>query len=326
MALLIYNNTAPKIKILLFQGSSPRHFTKGFPNTMKKSLFNPTDFLFLDAYNGDADLKKYGSNALGLFALSLYLRIEDIDDFASRSITDGGDDKKVDLCYLNEDDEYAIIAQNYISQTWGKQEAPQNKAGDLHQAVAWLFTAYINEIPVTIRNKAIELRNALHEGSIKRIEILYIHNCFESKNVEVALKTVAMQAEENIRVKDPNNQIPVQVSYREIGLKTIDEFFRSRESDILIEDWMKIPIKKYVQEDGPNWKSLLATVPGEWIRELYNKYGDRLFSANYRSYMSFIKSKDNINNIIIQTASEEPENFFVYNNGLTALTYKIRLM
>jgi hypothetical protein len=51
-----------------------------------------------------------------------------------------------------------------------------------------------------------------------------------------------------------------------------------------------------------------------------------LFSANLRDYLGSRASDSNINNGIKNTAENEPENFWVFNNGVTALvnglTYK----
>jgi hypothetical protein len=68
-----------------------------------------------------------------------------------------------------------------------------------------------------------------------------------------------------------------------------------------------------------DWSSIVTTVLGSWLRNLYEKYGTDLFSANLRGYLGSRKSDSNINNGIKMTASEQPENFYVYNNGITAL-------
>jgi hypothetical protein len=55
------------------------------------------------------------------------------------------------------------------------------------------------------------------------------------------------------------------------------------------------------------------------------KYKTDLFSANLRGYLGSRESESNINNGIKTTASDQPRNFYVYNNGITAvvLDYKI---
>jgi hypothetical protein len=48
-----------------------------------------------------------------------------------------------------------------------------------------------------------------------------------------------------------------------------------------------------------------------------------LFSANYRDFLGYIRRDTNTNYQILNTANSEPENFWVFNNGLTAITHQI---
>ncbi|NJL70865.1 MAG: hypothetical protein HC888_04255 [Candidatus Competibacteraceae bacterium] len=59
------------------------------------------------------------------------------------------------------------------------------------------------------------------------------------------------------------------------------------------------------------------------MSDLYRTHGDELFSANVRDFLGVTRRKGNINGEIKQTASSEPENFWVFNNGITALTNRI---
>jgi len=52
---------------------------------------------------------------------------------------------------------------------------------------------------------------------------------------------------------------------------------------------------------------------------LYGQYETDLFSANLRGYLGSRSSDKNINNGIKKTATDEPKNFLVYNNGITSL-------
>ena len=292
-----------------------------------QEFFNEKEFMFKSAFDADGEIQKYKPNALSIFALALYLRLDDIEDFAADAITEGGEDKKADICFIDLSEKRAIIAQSYLSQTWGKSEAPANKASDLNTAIAWLLSASETNIPKNLKTKAMELRKAISNGEITRIEVLYIHNCFESENVERELKTVADAARDNANSLIKQNEIPLVISFKELGLREIEELYRSRDSEILIEEWIEVPVEedKYLVEDGQEWNAILATVPGEWIKGLHRIHRDRLFSANFRDYMGIAPRKANINFGIKQTAENEPVNFWVYNNGITALTHEIEL-
>ncbi len=61
-------------------------------------------------------------------------------------------------------------------------------------------------------------------------------------------------------------------------------------------------------------KSYLCTVPGNVIADLYDEYGSRMLEGNVRSFLG----KRGVNKDIRNTVLNEPDMFFVYNNGLAA--------
>jgi len=130
--------------------------------------FIAQDFTFKTAYESDKLFQQYQPNGLSLFALTLYLSIEDITEFAANAITDGRNDKKIDFCFLDENEKRLIVAQGYESDNWGKASAPANKASDLNTAISWLLSANEKIIPTNLATKAKEVRNALNSGDIKR--------------------------------------------------------------------------------------------------------------------------------------------------------------
>ena len=281
------------------------------------------DFTFRKEFENDIEIQKYGKSSLSLFVLSLYLRLEDLDDFAANAVTEGADDKKTDVCYLDLEAGRLIISQNYLSPKWNKISAP-DKASDLNTSIAWLFSADIDKVPPGLQAKAVEIRDALQNGEIKSIEVLYIHNCPESKNIDRELSTVTAALRDILRSQTASKSNSINIWHREIGLKTIEELYRARDSQILIDELLDVPVdKNIIHENTEDWNAILVTVPASWIRDLYNKHKNDLFSANYRDYLGFVEDEDNINYQIVATAENEPKNFWVFNNGITALTYKI---
>ena len=67
------------------------------------------------AYENRSDLAQYGDNSIGLFALALRFGLEDLDTVAANSLTDGSDDKKCDIVYVDRDEGHAVLAQCYYS-------------------------------------------------------------------------------------------------------------------------------------------------------------------------------------------------------------------
>ena len=121
---------------------------------------------FWNAFKSRDDLNKFGCDALLLFALQLRFEIEDISLVASNSLTEGSDDKKADLVYIDSELGHAVVAQTYICKNLGKDQAPANKASDLNTAVSWLLSRPINDLPVGIRTHAEELRQSINDEKI----------------------------------------------------------------------------------------------------------------------------------------------------------------
>ena len=69
----------------------------------------------------------------------------------------------------------------------------------------------------------------------------------------------------------------------------------------------------FAEEGGV--KSFLLVIPGELLASFYEKYGERLFEQNVRTFLQF---RGKVNKGIKITIENEPQMFFPYNNGLSA--------
>lgn len=280
------------------------------------------DYEFLQNFKTREDLKKYADNALLLYSLQIRFGIEDIDDVAASSLTDGGGDKKADLVYINPDKKEAIIAQGYFADSF-KKEAPANKASDLNTAITWLLARDLKDVPKKLKSVAKELRQKINDGEITKISLWYSHNSPESKNVEQELKSA--EATLSSTLKDHFAGKDVECSHLEVGLETLNTWYSSLTIPILVTDEIKIEKCIGFETKGPDWASFTTSLPAEKLWELYRSHNTLLFSANVRDYLGSRKADSNINNGIKETASNSPSQFFVYNNGITALTNKFEL-
>jgi AIPR protein len=266
------------------------------------------------------DLKQYGSNLLMLFALEMRFGIEDIHTVAADSLTDGQDDKKCDLVYINIDEGSAVIAQGYFSADSSKREAPANKASDLNTASAWLLSRELTDLPDRIKPSATQLRDTLKNGQLKTIEFWYVHNLPESQNVKNELVTVQSSASNSLRqLLGPTVSLPNVVAL-EVGISQLDDWYKALTTPILVVDPFEVDIIGGYSIDGDDWSAFVTAVPAKWLHQIFNQYKDDLFSANIRGYLGSRKADANINNGIKTTASSDASRFWVYNNGLTILT------
>lgn len=277
---------------------------------------------YIKNYRGHMNLiDLYGDNSLLLYALQLRYDIEDIIAVASEALTDGSDDKKCDLIYIDRDAGFAVVAQAYMKKNPLETDlAKINKASDLNTAASWIFTRNIQDVPDRIKDSVHELQDAIKDGDINTVYFWYVHNLNEKNNpkIQEELNTVQIAAQSLVNVLAGDNS--VKIVALEVGNNTIEKWYNSSNKRIRIEDAIDVEgIGKAFEIKAEKWKACVTAVSGLWIRRLYLKYKDDLFSGNPRNYLGAGKRKNKINLGIMDTVKEQPDNFWAYNNGLTAL-------
>lgn len=255
-------------------------------------------------------------DAIGVFAIQLRFNLDDIKTIAAEAITGGGNDRKCDVLHIDKEMGVAVIAQCYVAQT-KKPAAKANKAADLNTAVSWLLSAEIDTLDPSLAGRAQELRDAIRAGDIKQIHCWYVHNLPTSENVRKELETVERTVRSALSSYSGGPQ--VNVFAKEIGADAIETLYTKAERTIIVTDTFEVQVPDVVEHKEHDWASISTFVPGKWLAELYSKYETDLFSANLRGYLGSRSSDKNINNGIKKTTVEEPENFLVYNNGITSL-------
>lgn len=274
------------------------------------------EYTYYSNFSTRDDLQRYGDNALLLYSIQLKYGLEDIDEVATTSLVDGSDDKKTDLVYIDTELGEAVIAQGFMSQR-DRDEASANKASDLNTAIPWLLARDLEELPDRIRSAAQDLRDRINAKEVSRIVLWYSHNLPESSNVEQELRSAEATLSSILDRHYPDAE--VEIYSIEVGLETIEDWYKGLTIPILVTEEFTIENSSGFEYDTESWSSFTTAIPSNLLYEMYKEHGTNLFSANVRDYLGSRKSDSNINNGIKKSAKEEPENFFVYNNGITAL-------
>lgn len=223
-----------------------------------------------EAFNARDDLEQYGDNAIGLFALALRFEIDDVHTVAAESITDGSDDKKCDLIFIDPDEGVAVVAQCYMSSK-ERRSAPANKASDLNTAIAWLLQRPIRDLPDRLKSAAAELRSSIQGGTVTRFEAWYVHNLPESQNVRDELNTVEATAQAALNAVFPDCRIAIGTS--EIGTTGFEDLYRETLSPILVGDEFKIEIEDGFSVRTEAWQAYVTAIPARFLHRIYNKRG-----------------------------------------------------
>jgi len=264
-------------------------------------------------------------DAIGVFAINLRFNLDDIQTIVSEAITGGGDDKKCDVLYVDKEREIAVIAQCYISQKI-RDAAPANKASDLNTALTaltWLLSTNLDNLSDVLKGRADELRSAINAGEIKQFYIWYVHNLPCSKNVQDELRAFEDTARAAL-TRYPSGQ-DINIFAEEICETQLDRLYMQAERTVIVTDEITTTVPDAIEIREEDWTSVVTPVGGSWLHDLYHRYKTDLFSANLRGYLGSRESDSNINNGIKTTAHEQPGNFYVYNNGITALVLDYEL-
>lgn len=233
----------------------------------------------LQTLKSDYNLK---DDAIGLLALRLKFRLEDIEAIAADAMVGGNDDKKCDLLYVDKELQIAVIAQCYFSGK-SRSSAPANKASDLNTAIGWIVSRDLDELPITLRGRADEFRTAIEAGEIKQLYIWYVHNLPSSVNVKNELKTVENTSKSALGKLEGGKNI--NIFTEEIGSSEIEKLYRQAERTIIVTDSFTTFVSDAIEFASTDWKTIVTMVRARWLFDLFEKYGADLFSANLRGYL-----------------------------------------
>ena len=267
---------------------------------------------------------KFGNRSLGflLFTMGLKFNTMDYEKLYRDNVTDREKDKKVDFFDFSRESGEVLIVQSYQSVDWNKTNPPLKKASDLNAGVNWLLEANINDIPEeSVKAQAIELRDALDEGVVNLVEVMMVHNLAANRDVRAELSVVEKALQQKLNRWQGPGGLPIRASATEVSFDTAVGWFISSNSTIAISDEVVLSSVIEPQEiKSQEWMAIVVSLKGEEIVGIAKKYGDKLYVANVRDFLGVRSSTRNINRQIEKTAKEDPENFWVFNNGITLIT------
>ena len=143
-------------------------------------------------------------------------------------------------------------------------------------------------------------------GRIRKVKIYLISDKIRS----TALKTIESSSVGDIVI--------------EHTVWTVDRLYENirdegETRDILFEDFGSEPIKCLCIDSGI-YPSIMCAMPGDLLANLYEKLDTELLEGNIRSFLS---TKVAVNSGIRKTIVNEPQKFFIYNNGISATASEI---
>lgn len=270
------------------------------------------------------DLDPYKHSKRLLFAAQVILGIEDIHAVAKDALTDGSGDRSCDFLYVDRDSATILLAQSYVATA--RQEVAAKKVQSLYEAVDWVLSQQLRGLPTVLESAIEQARAALRDGEIRHFKIWFVHNLKDQPQIHEALNGAGDAARNALdaRFKDVADNVAVEVL--EVSDECLSEWYAGYASVIDVKEKLVLPWRGGQRIVGRGWEAAQTAVPLKWLADQFWAFRQRLFSANVRDYLGRANAPNNINHGIRTTLEEEPENFFVYNNGVTALTEEFEIV
>jgi len=262
----------------------------------------------LEEIEAEYGYERNSGNSFELWCARLLKKIDPSlePDSPEESMTFGKDDLKADLVFEDADRKYSLIVQcKYVG---SKKHVREEEVSDFFgRHMHFMDTDWVKNY-----------------GSQQTVELLkdYKDKIKEGWKIELSFLTNATDTTQRIldlvetkNTEYLNENKNVECSLHDFsGLKELHARSLSIEETIPAVVDFDLADKNFFTRENPH-KTMIASVKGNTIRALYRKYKYSLFSYNVRAYLG----DRNINKDIRKTAEDNPENFFYFNNGISAI-------
>jgi len=132
------------------------------------------------------------------------------------------------------------------------------------------------------------------------------------KKIRLMLLTDA-RATKNLSQLDSEILLGLEVEFRVVDINYLYRLYLSEQVGGDYETEVNLQCLKIVSND--TYQSYLAVIYGPDLVNIYDKYGQKLFEQNVRTFLQF---RGGVNKGLRNTIQYSPEMFFAYNNGITA--------
>jgi hypothetical protein len=248
------------------------------------------------------DAGKLKSLAFVYFCVQTILDLEDSNTFDC--LTEGGGDFGVDAMHISEeyDGEFTVslFQVKYVNNLEGKTNFPENGITALINAIRFLFdpTAKLEHINQRLLAKVEEARSLIRDGYIPQVRALACNN-------GIKWNDSSQEAIDRSGFGD-------QVTWEHINHEHLIKILQASKP---VKDTLQLSGKAVV-EDMNFSRVLVGRISITEIAALIERHGERLLERNIRRYLGLQGNR--VNEGIRDTLnSDEKNNFYFYNNGIT---------
>ena len=223
-------------------------------------------------------------------------------DQAAACVTDGGSDDGIDaVCVDGKKKIVYFVQSKWRSTAKGVQLVDFTRFRDgVKDVLALKWSA--NNANLHAFRKEIE-------GALQDIDTNVVMLLIHTSEIPIANNIKAKISE---FVAEQNKYTGDFLEFREVDLAKIVHIARSKTRPTDID--LTILLGQWGLLSKP-YKAVYGAVPALDVAKWHEDHGDKLFSENLR----YVIEKSDVNEGIVETAEKEPQNFWYYNNGITAI-------
>jgi AIPR protein len=245
------------------------------------------------------------TRALAAFMLTKIAGLSDED--AAQSVTDGPDDNGIDaIAYVDSETPRLYVVQSKWSDT-GTKGASAEDMMKFQRGLSDLVSDKWDRFNDKVKARASELDDVLLKTNL-RIEVI-----FASMGTPAVADNVREHMDDYLSAfNDPTEIAAFTYANQGFIYKLLVDETQPSQIDLTVElsDWGRL--------EGPPdaiYGHVSGTEVAGWLRD----HGDLLFARNVR----VVLPNSEVNNLVLETITDNPANFWYFNNGVTALCESI---
>lgn len=278
-------------------------------NQIKDELHNRYDgkIDLADAVNARPEQKEDLFLTRALCCLAIESLTGGDRDAIAKSITDGSGDNGVDAVYFHEDEGKLYIAQSKFN----KKGDSEPELGDIKKfidGVKDLISCRFDKFNKKMQDRESEITDILDTKRNLRVVVILAYTAINLSDLS--------KGEFDKLTKEQNDSGEVWSFEKFNQIKFYEEIIKQSNQTI---DIMDLCLYEWGRKDNPK-RAYYGQVSGLQLAELWNQYGNSLFSKNIRKLLA----ETEINTEMKSTLEKEPQNFWYYNNGITIVCDKVK--
>ncbi|WP_274059861.1 AIPR family protein [Vibrio parahaemolyticus] len=258
---------------------------------------------------------KMSSRAIAAFVIHYLGKADDVQ--SAQGVCDSAEDGGIDGIFVNHTEKIVVVVQSKFNQsgnaTWNTTDFLRFKTACEH-----LQECDFGRFDEILQASGADIAEAL-DSIDYRFKFVMAHTGKRGAAAEILIDMQQWQDELNAAAivgnDTPDNDLPFQEHL--VSAEDLTEWMRVQHSNSVdIED---VELEEYGKITTP-YTAYYGIVGGDQIHEWWQQHSSDLFTKNIRNLLG----KTDVNESIRDTAQNNPDKFWFFNNGVTVLVRDVR--